>query len=211
MQSKQLVKKRNVLKTDALVKVGDIDVNVLAEIAKNHDELRELCEKAVSVEWHNSHAAEIAKAEAEVSEMEETISIAKKQHSELLAEIATKQGELDRLLAEIAQYESIGKETLVAVRQKIADAQKDMAGFIADISVFLPQSNATLPYGNPPASWQYSSTSGQYSDEDIELAESWRNEYAFNRTFGAKRKWKCSVSSKNAYAFSWNQGRLRLY
>lgn len=163
-------------RADALVKVGDIDVNVLAEIAKNHDELRELCEKAVSVEWHNSHAAEIAKAEAEVSEMEETISIAKKQHSELLAEIATKQGELDRLLAEIAQYESIGKETLVAVRQKIADAQKDMAGFIADISVFLPQSNATLPYGNPPASWQYSSTSGQYSDEDIELAESWRNE-----------------------------------
>lgn len=52
-----------------------------------------------------------------------------------------------------------------------------MAGFIADISVFLPQSNATLPYGNPPASWQYSGTSGQYSDEDIELAESWRNEY----------------------------------
>ena len=164
-------------RADVLIKVGDIDVNVLAEIAKNHDELRELCEKAVSVEWHNSHAAEIAKAEAEVSEMEETISIAKKQHSELLAEIATKQGELDRLLAEIAQYESIGKETLVAVRQKIADAQKDMAGFIADISVFLPQSNATLPYGNPPASWQYSSTSGQYSDEDIELAESWRNEY----------------------------------
>ena len=166
-------------RADALIKVGDIDVNVLAEIAKNHDELRELCEKAVSVEWHNSHAAEIAKAEAEVSEMEETISIAKKQHSELLAEIATKQGELDRLLAEIAQYESIGKETLVAVRQKIADAQKDIAGFIADISVFLPQSNATLPYGNHPAPWQYSSASGRYSDEDeeIELAESWRNEY----------------------------------
>lgn len=166
-------------RADALTKVGDIDVNVLAEIAKNHDELRELCEKAVSVEWHNSHAAEIAKAEAEVSEMEETISIAKKQHSELLAEIATKQGELDRLLAEIAQYESIGKETLVAVRQKIADAQKDIAGFIADISVFLPQSNATLPYGNHPAPWQYSSASGRYSDEDeeIELAESWRNEY----------------------------------
>ena len=71
-------------RADVLIKVGDIDVNVLAEIAKNHDELRELCEKAVSVEWHNSHAAEIAKAEAEVSEMEETISIAKKQHSKIL-------------------------------------------------------------------------------------------------------------------------------
>lgn len=164
-------------RADTLLETGDIDADILAQIAIHHDGLRELCEKAVSEKWHDSHAAEIAKAEAEVSEMEETISIAKKQHSELLAEIATKQGELDRLHAEIAQYESIGKETLVAVRQKIADAQKDMAGFIADMSVFLPQSNATLPYGNPPASWQYGSTSSQYSDEDIELAESWRNEY----------------------------------
>lgn len=32
-------------RADVLIKVGDIDVNVLAEIAKNHDELRELCEK----------------------------------------------------------------------------------------------------------------------------------------------------------------------
>lgn len=183
-------------RADALIKVGDIDVDVLAQIAKNHDELRELCERAVSLEWHNSHATEIAEAEAEVaevkskagqevdkakkklSEIEQAISIAKKQHSDLLEEITIGQGELDQLLAEIEQYESIGKETLVAVRQKIADAQKDVAGFIADISVFLPQSNATLPCGNHPAPWQYSSTTGgRYSDEDIELAESWRNEY----------------------------------
>lgn len=165
-------------RANALLETGDIDADILAQIAIHHDGLRELCEKAVSEKWHDSHAAEIAKAEAEVSEMEDTISIAKKQYSELLGEITTKQGERDRLLAEIDQYESIGKETQAAVRQKIADAQKDMAGFIADISVFLPQSNATLPYVNHPASWQYSSTTGgRYSDEDIELAESWHNEY----------------------------------
>ena len=165
-------------RANTLLETGDIDADILAQIAIHHDGLRELCEKAVSEKWHDSHAAEIAKAEAEVSEMEDTISIAKKQYSELLGEITTKQGERDRLLAEIDQYESIGKETQAAVRQKIADAQKDMAGFIADISVFLPQSNATLPYVNHPASWQYSSTTGgRYSDEDIELAESWHNEY----------------------------------
>lgn len=165
-------------RANALLETGDIDADILAQIAIHHDGLRELCEKAVSEKWHDSHAAEIAKAEAEVSEMEDTISIAKKQYSELLGGITTKQGERDRLLAEIDQYESIGKETQAAVRQKIADAQKDMAGFIADISVFLPQSNATLPYVNHPASWQYSSTTGgRYSDEDIELAESWHNEY----------------------------------
>lgn len=161
-----------------LLETGDIDADILAQIAIHHDGLRELCEKTVSEEWYDSHAAEIAKAKAEVSEMEDTISIAKKQHSELLGEIATKQAELDQLLAEKERYESIGKETQVAIRQKIADAQKDIAGFIADISVFLPQSNATLPYVNHTASWQCSSTTGdRYSDEDIELAESWHNEY----------------------------------
>lgn len=162
-----------------LLETGDIDADILAQIAIHHDGLRELCEKTVSEEWYDSHAAEIAKAKAEVSEMEDTISIAKKQHSELLGEIATKQGELDQLLAEIERYESIGKGTQVAIRQKIADAQKDIAGFIADISVFLPQSNATLPYVNHTASWQCSSTTtgDRYSDEDIELAESWHNEY----------------------------------
>ena len=165
-------------RANTLLETGDIDADILAQIAIHHDGLRELCEKAVSEKWHDSHAAEIAKAEAEVSEMEDTISIAKKQYSELLGEITTKQGERDRLLAEIDQYESIGKETQVAVRQKIADAQKDIAGFIADISVVLPQSNATLPSGNHTALWQYNSaTDGRYSDEDIELAESWHNEY----------------------------------
>ena len=138
-------------RANTLLETGDIDADILAQIAIHHDGLRELCEKAVSEKWHDSHAAEIAKAEAEVSEMEDTISIAKKQYSELLGEIATKQGERDQLLAEIEKYESIGKETQVAVRQKIADAQKDIAGFIADISVVLPQSNATLPSGNHTA------------------------------------------------------------
>ena len=109
-------------RANALLETGDIDADILAQIAIHHDGLRELCEKAVSEKWHDSHAAEIAKAEAEVSEMEDTISIAKKQYSELLGGITTKQGERDRLLAEIDQYESIGKETQAAVRQKIADA-----------------------------------------------------------------------------------------
>ena len=69
-------------RANTLLETGDIDADILAQIAIHHDGLRELCEKAVSEKWHDSHAAEIAKAEAEVSEMEDTISIAKKQYSE---------------------------------------------------------------------------------------------------------------------------------
>lgn len=162
-----------------LIKVGDIDVSVLGEIAKNHEGLREICEKAIAEEWKESHETEIAKAKAEVSEMEQKISGLQRQHGELMGEIVAKQDELDKLLAKKEQYELIGEETLAAVRRKIADAQKDMAGFIADMSVFLPQSTAVLPQGNHPAfPWQYSSPADdQYSADDIELAENWRDEY----------------------------------
>lgn len=162
-------------RADALIKVGDIDIDILAQIARHHDGLRKLCEKAIAQEWHDAHDAEIAEAEKKVSEIKEAITVAQKRHSELLEEITTEQSKLDQLLSKIEQYESIGEDTLVTVRQKIADAQKDIAGFIADISVFLPQWNTTLPHENHPTLWQYTST--KYSDEDIELAESWRNEY----------------------------------
>lgn len=56
-------------RANTLLETGDIDADILAQIAIHHDGLRELCEKAVSEKWHDSHAAEIAKAEAEVSEI----------------------------------------------------------------------------------------------------------------------------------------------
>ena len=66
----------------------------------------------------------------------------------------------------------------MAVRQKIADAQKDMAGFIADLSVFLPQSDTASVSQKRVTRWQYTcAIEGLYCDDDIDLAESWRNEF----------------------------------
>lgn len=183
-------------RADALIEVGDIDADVLAQIAIHHDGLRGLCEETVSQKWRNSHAAEIAEAEAEVAEVkskvaqevkaaeqrlsdiEQAMSTAEGQRNELLREIATAQSKLDQLLTEIEQYEALGKDTLMAVRQKIADAQKDMAGFIADLSVFLPQSDTASVSQKRVTRWQYTcAIEGLYCDDDIDLAESWRNEF----------------------------------
>lgn len=179
-----------------LIEIGDIDADVLAQIAMHHDGLKNLCEEHISQKWRDSHAAEIAEAKAEVAEaksaaeqevaatkqhlsdIERAISTAEGKHNELLEEIASSQSKLDQLLVEIEQYETLGKDTLVAVRQKIADAKKDMAGFIADLSVFLPQPDTTSVPEKRVARWQYAhAEEGSCCNDDIDLAENWRNEF----------------------------------
>lgn len=180
---------------EKLIELGDIDADVLAQIAMHHDELRKLCEDAVSQSWEKSHAAEIAAAKAEVADIksaaecmerdskqrlldiEKSISSAEEKHSDILSEITTAQNRLDQLHIEISQYETLGESVLEAVRQKISGAQKDMAGFIADLSVILPQINSPAVLRNETASWKYSGAAAwTYSEEDIDLAESWEDE-----------------------------------
>lgn len=193
-QAKQTVDEF-VKRASILIDAGDIEADILAQIAMHHDGLRSLCEETVSQRWEKTHATEIAAAKAEVAEVkskaelevesakqhlsdiEQAASAAEVKRSELLGEIATAQDKLDQLLAEISQYEVLGENTLKAVHQKIADAQKDMAGFIADLSVFLPQTNAASAVGSRISLWKYTcATEDLYSNDDMELAENWADE-----------------------------------
>lgn len=161
-----------------LMEAGDIDADVLAQIALHHDELRIKCEEIVSKKWQETHAVEIAAAEQRIIDAEIAVSAAEEKRNDLLSEITAAQSRRDQLLTEIEQYEALGRDTLVAVRQKISDAQKDMAGFIADVSVFLPQPSVTFPHTDQSVPWQYvSAAEERYLDDDIEPAESWRNEF----------------------------------
>lgn len=176
-QAKQYVN-NFIERAGSLIDAGDIDADVLAQIALRHDELRTQCEEVVSKNWEKVHAAEIAKAKQELADVEAAVSSAKEKKNELLAEAAAAQSKCDQLLTEIKQYEALGKDAAAAVRQKITEAQNDMAGFIANISALLPQVSAALPHGNHSSTWQYnSSTEELYSDDDIELAENWQNEF----------------------------------
>lgn len=170
---------------NVFIEVGDIDAEVLAQIAIHHDKLRQQCEEALSQKWREAHAAEITEAEREAKaakqrlcDVEKAVSSAEERRDGLLSEIVTAQSKLDQLLSEIDQYETLGKDTLAAVRAKIATAQKDMAGFIADLFAFLPQPSATPSLGKRDSLWQYACTSEcLYSDDDIELAENWSDEF----------------------------------
>ncbi len=184
-----------VKRANANIDAGDIDTDILARIAMNHDGLRQVCEEALSREWYRSHSGQIAKAEAEAAErrskleqenralaghladIEHAVSAAEERHRSLLEENEALQNELDVKSARIEQYEALGNDTLAEVRKKIADAQENMAGFIADLSMFLPQSANTPDSGQRTVPWRYTAAPADlYPDSEVEWSETWGDE-----------------------------------
>lgn len=182
---------------NTMIDAGDIDADVLVRIAMHHDGLRDQCEEIVSQKWKENHAVELAEAEAAIVQMKadaerevaaikqrlnsvsQELASAQANRDKLSGEINDAQSQLDHILAEIDQYETLGNETVAAVRQKISDAQKDMAGFIADLSVFLPQVQTPAPVVSQKHACllQYEcSPVGIYTDDEIELSETWHDE-----------------------------------
>ena len=177
------------------VHTEDVDSMLIVQMLDHHKELKQICDESAYKKWCKEHRAEIEKAKGEIAEtcakaeqeaaiakqrlldIEKSISSAEEKHGGILSEITTAQNRLDQLHIEISQYETLGESVLEAVRQKISGAQKDMAGFIADLSVILPQINSPAVLRNETASWKYSGAAAwTYPEEDVDLAESWEDE-----------------------------------
>ena len=177
------------------VHAEDVDSTLIVQMLDNHKGLKQTCDEFAYKKWCGEHKVETEKAKEEVVairakaeqeavaakqrllDIEKSISSAEAKRNNILSEITTAQSRLDQLHTEIEQYEALGKDALAAVRQKISDAQKDMAGFIADLSVILPQSNSPATPGKRVTNWQYSgATDWLYSEDDIDLADNWEDE-----------------------------------
>lgn len=172
-------------KVDNYFSVDDIDAKLFIQMIESHDGLRKKCESVAAEIWQRENAERIKSATQELSVLHEAISEQEEERNKLLSATATEQEKLNNLLAEISQKESLGNETVAAVRQKIAEAQQDMAGFIADLSVFLPNGGSISSKNQ--SNWFY--RSGKVSTEtedDYELSDNWNNEYdAINQNLSA--------------------------
>lgn len=181
---------------DNYVEVEDIDSTFIVQMIDNHNGLKQACDEIAYKKWCAEHKTETDKAEAEIavirdkakqeqdeseqrlSDIKEAISAAEQTRSNVLSDISAAHEKLGQLQEEIVRYENLGKDALVAVQQKIADAQKDMAGFIADLSVVLPQPAKAPTQGKRVSLWQYDGAiSNLYDDDEIELAKSWEDEF----------------------------------
>lgn len=188
-QATQLVE-NFVDRANNIFSIGDIDSEILSQLVLKNDALRSHCENIVDSRWRNQHKQEISTAEAEIAQIHQKASdavreaeqqlqsLTQEKHavedekSAILAEIASSQQKLDGLLKEIERYEALGNDTVQAVRAKIGEAQKDMAGFIAELSVFMPQIKADVEIQHEsrvPNHWRF--MEGLSYDEDDDLNE----------------------------------------
>ena len=172
----------------------DVDSTLIVQMLENHKGLKQVCDEVSYKGWLAEHEAEIAKAKKEVAaiqseaeqkvvaakqhllDIENSVSSAEAKKQTVLSEITTAQSKLEQLRTEIEQYEALGNDALTAVRQKISDAQKDMAGFIADLSVFLPQSSLSPNSKQQVSGWRYTHYFSLYLEEEIEFSETWEDE-----------------------------------
>ena len=181
---------------DNYIDVTDVDSALIVQMLNNHSGLKETLDRIAAAKWHEEHSIEIQKANEEVSailsnaeheierakqnllEVQKSISTAEEQRQVVLDDIACAQKQLSEIQAEIEKNTALGNDTVIAVREKIADAQKDMASFIADLSAFLPQPSASQPSRNVTKLWKYDCAPKDiFSEDDIELAYTWSDEY----------------------------------
>ena len=165
-----------IIRASRRIDAGDIDADVLARIAIHHDELRGICEEIVAQRWTETHKTEISKAEQALANINKEVATEAEHLQRIRAEVEAEQIRLDQLLEEIKRNESIGEETIVAVRKKISAAKNDMASFIAELSPILQEIPG--PVNNRAPGWRYiSSADGAYSEDEYELSENWNNEF----------------------------------
>lgn len=159
-----------------LIDQGDIDSEILAQIVQHHDGLRSQCEEIAAEHWKQSHQIELSSAQSELQEAKETKSQIEREIKNFQDQITSAQSRLEKLKSDIVHYEALGNDTLQAVQKKIGDAQEDVAGFIAELSMFLPQS--TVAASTISSLCHYKMGTYVSEENEPEICESWRDELA---------------------------------
>lgn len=158
-----------------LIDQGDLDSEILSQIVMCHDGLRSQCEGIAAEQWKREHQAEIELAQAQLQEVASKKSQIEREARDFQSQILSAQSQLEKLKTDIARYEALGNDTLQAVRMKISDAQSDMAGFIAELSMFLPQSAVIAP--TESALCSYMTGISALEKDEPEICENWKEEF----------------------------------
>ncbi len=174
----------------AYLNLEDIDTRFTVQLFNAYEPLREQFYTVAKQKWLEEHAHDVKAAEAELAAIrdqathettkakaqlhaiEEKTAGSIEAHEDVLRKIEEATQELSNVRSEIERYKMIGEETVATVKQKIQSAQTDIAGFISDISMFLPMFTSTSL-----ASTQYiEAPAEEYSSEDTDMAETWNDE-----------------------------------
>lgn len=165
-----------IARTSARIDAGDVDADVLARIAIQNDELRAVCETELEGRWRAAHSSQMAEAKKELDDIQQKVSAAKAERAQIASDVSNARDELNQLRDDIQRNKSLGEDTVAAVREKISAARSDVAGFLAELTVFTPEQ--TGMQSAHPSTWIYTGAKPvEYPEDHIDLLEKWEDEF----------------------------------
>lgn len=160
-----------------MIDQGDIESEVLAQIILHHDGLREHCESVATEQWEHNHRDKVTAAQTELLRIQQEAAETEQTKKSLQEQIDIAKSKLTQLNEDITKcetsYEALGDRAAQYVRDKITDAQEDLAKFIAELSVFMPQPIRATS-GVVAANWKYISGTAQEIGTP-EICENWKD------------------------------------
>ena len=122
----------------------DEDTQLVSTLVERNPSLLKKYKTIVQEEWEKENTEKLKAIGEQLTAQSVLLQGIQQEREKLSKDIRAKQSELTALQQEIDSKRQIGDDTLHEVRQKICEARKDTAGFLAELSVYFPQSETTM-------------------------------------------------------------------
>lgn len=154
-----------VQEADAYLSASDIADETLRQIIQRKPELEKRCKELLTQEWTDENEERLREADKLLQQKKDEAEKAKKRFEQFSTDYATLEQRLKESNNELEKREQLAAEVEQRVAEKIAKAQKDAAGFIAE-QAFLPQSKNVIGQKIDEAS---TFVSGETQGENLEV------------------------------------------
>lgn len=154
-----------VQEADTYLSASDIADETLSQIIQRKPELEKRCKELLTQEWTDENEERLREADKLLQQKKNEAEKAKKRFEQLSTDYATLEQRLKDSNDELEKREQLAAEVEQRVAEKIAKAQKDAAGFIAE-QAFLQQSKNVIGQKIDEAS---TFVSGETQGENLEV------------------------------------------
>ncbi len=117
---------------------SDLDTQVLESVVESHEDFRKRAEAIVAENWHKENEDVIIAGKKEADKYRREAEEEKKKLKTLQEEIISAQNALDKIREDIDMQEKVATDVEQKVLQRISDARKDAAEFIASMAFVTP-------------------------------------------------------------------------
>lgn len=137
-------------KADQYINHEDVDSSVMLAVLETHPELLKKCEDLASERWQKEHNEGIEKANLALNAITSELERKADELNARISDISLAEGKLDEIKKDIQTQEQLAEDVSKKVQNRILDARKDAASFIAEMA-FVEQKNVGKIDNKPEA------------------------------------------------------------